>query len=424
MQKGVLFTGLIALAALGAKAQSVIDTVSIGAGYANHTFYNLESGAQSTAPRDNWDLAFEISGYSAAVLANTQKANFAVYRTPYSIANYANLDTAGISTWVQLHNSDETWALGAFNRGAIATNANDLGWGVYDQNTHYIIGDSCFVVKLSPTSYKKLKIISLISGVYMFEYANLDGSAVRTASLSKSAYSGKNFAYYDMTTDAVIDREPLSVNWDLMFGRYVAFVSQGTMAPVPYAVAGVLANKGNAVLQLNDVQDPESHVSWAGNVFSTNISTIGHDWKAVNMNTLAWNVTSDTIYFMNDRFGAVWKLRFTGFGGSSNGNYIFSKEKVSLTGVHNASGHEVGRFSVYPNPSQPGHINLLFSGEAPVRGEVSVVDMNGRVISTDLLNMAAGLGSMQVTTDRLSPGVYLIRVATDGQNSVQKIIIH
>lgn len=423
MRKTLLTTGLLAMAALGANAQIVIDTVSVGASYANHKFYSLKNDEQGTQSKDNWDIAFEINDITSSVLANTQKANFAVYRAPYSIANYGTIDTAGINTWPVLHNSDATWSVGAFNRGAISSNPMDLGWGIYDMNTHYVMGDSCFVVKLSATSYKKLKIVSLISGIYSFEYANINGSSSQTVTINKSSYTGKNFAYFDMTGNTALDREPVSANWDLMFGRYIAFVPSGPNSVSPYPVAGVLANKGVKVMQVDN--DPTPATTTAANLqlsnFSSNISTIGHDWKAVV--GMGWAITNDTLYFVADKKGDIWKMRFTGFGGSGNGNYIFSKEQMTITGINDADGNLVSRFTVYPNPSNAGVVNLLFSSELQSEVTISLSDLNGRVLSTEKTVVGGGLNSHRLSTEGLTSGVYFVNVNAGSSASIQKIVI-
>lgn len=423
MRKSLLTTGLLAVTAWSAGAQIVIDTVSVGAGYANHKFYSLKNDEQGTQSKDNWDIAFEINDITSSVLANTQKANFAVYRAPYSIANYGTLDTAGIATWPVLHNSDETWSIGAFNRGAIASNPMDLGWGIYDMNTHYVTGDSCFVVKLSTTSYKKLKIVSLIGGVYTFEYANINGSSSQTMTINKSGYTGKNFVYFDMTSNTALDREPVSTNWDLMFGRYVAFVPAGPSSVAPYAVAGVLTNKSVKVLQVDN--DPTPAATTAANFqlsnFSSNISTIGHDWKSVV--GMGWAITNDTLYFVADKKGDIWKMRFTGFGGSSNGNYIFSKEQMTITGINDAEGNLISRFTVYPNPSNAGFVNLLFSSELQSDVTISLSDLNGRTLSSEKATIDGGLNSYRLSTEGLSSGVYFVKVIAGSTASIQKIVI-
>lgn len=418
MKKQLLSFGLVALAALNTSAQTSV-TVSIGANYANQKWYSLANGEQGTAQsKDNWDLGFEINGYASTILANTQKANFAVYKTPFKIADYATLDTAGISTWPTLYNADDNWSVGALNRGANPANAMDLGWGVYDMNTHFVMGDSCYVVKLSATSYKKIKIISLASGTYNFEYANIDGTSPQVAALAKAGYTGKNFAYYDMTANAAVDREPVSSSWDLTFGRYTAFV------PTPYPSVGILSNKGVKVAQANNVANPTTYTDWQAQVLdSLHTNIIGHDWKGVDIMTGIWTVKADTVYFVQDKAKNIWRINFVAFGGASNGNYVFNKTQLATVGIKNEAGNTISQVSVYPNPSNGDKATLLFSSDENIgKVSVSITDISGKLLSTETVNVASGLNTYAIGTAELKSGIYFIRLNANGNTVTQKLI--
>lgn len=422
MKKIVLSLAIGSLAALQSNAQVVIDTVSVGAGYSNQKWYSLANDEQGTQAKDNWDLAFEISGYTASILGNVQKTNFAIYKAPYSIAQYATIDTAGVNGWPVLYNSDTTWSAGAFNRTAILSNPNDLGWGTYNSSTHIITGDSCYVVKLSPASYKKLKLVDLNGGVYSFEYANIDGSNAQSQTITKSNYPGKNFAYFDLTNNAAIDREPVSANWDLTFVKYISFVPSGPGTVSPYGVTGVLSNKGVTVAQANNVASPDTYNNWSAHTPATAINEIGYDWKEINMSTFAWDIKMDTVYFVKAKTGDIWKLHFTKFTGSSSGNFIFSKEKLSTVGIQDLKGN-VSRVSLYPNPSSGNRTTLLFATEAQLPDvSVSVVDINGKLISTEKLVVASGFNRYELNTANLESGIYVIQLTAGANTVTQKLI--
>ncbi|MBL7919952.1 MAG: T9SS type A sorting domain-containing protein [Bacteroidia bacterium] len=418
MKKLLLSIGLIALFTMGSRAQIIIDTVSVGAGYANQKYYSLQNDEQGTQGKDNWDIGFEITGYAGTILANTQKANFTVYKAPYSIANYAIIDTTGIISWPMLYNSDQTWDVGAFNRGANPFNSNDLGWGVYDVNTHIITGDSCYVIKLSAASYKKVKFENLSGGIYTFEYANINGTSSQTATINKSNYTGKNFAYYDMTANVAVDREPVSANWDLTFGRYTAFI------PTAYPVVGVMSNKGVKVAQADNVTSPSTYNTWSTHNLNSNITEIGHDWKYFNLSNNAWWLAQDTVYFVKDKPGNIWKIRFTAFGGSTTGNVVFSKEKLSTVGITDVMGNIISKVTVYPNPSNGSNTTLLFSNESEiVKVLVSIIDLNGKLISEETITTSNGINLYNLNTQLLNSGVYFIQLNAGGNETTQKLII-
>lgn len=423
MKRKLFSLGLLSLLTVGATAQIIIDTVSVGPNYANQKWYSLQNDEQGTQSKDNWDLAFEITGISSAVLANTQKANFAVYHAPFEISDYGILDTAGISTWPVAYNSDTTWTIGALNKGADSSNPFDMGWGNYDMNTHFVTGDSCFVIKLSATSYKKLRIISLASGIYTFEYANINGTNSFTQTIAKSSYTGKNFAYADLTANTVLNREPASSAWDLTFGRYTAILMAPT--PTPYSVVGIMHNKGVTVAQANNVASPSTYTAWSGHSQNTNITTIGHDWKAFDLNSNAWKIENDSVYFVKDKNDAIWKVRPIAFGGASDGNFIFSKEKLKESATVGVADHakKGSTISVYPNPTDGTHTNLLFSSDKAQTVSVSVVDMTGRTLSLVSVETSEGLTLHPLNTSELPTGVYFVKLNAGSYSAIQKLIV-
>lgn len=422
MKKQVLSLGFLAFTSLAGLGQVVTETVSIGAGYANQKWYSLQNGELGTQSKDNWDIAFEITGYSSAILANTQKPNFAVYLAPYSIDDYALVDSAGISNWPALYNSDTSWAVGAFNKGANPSNPMDLGWGVYNMSTHIVSGDSCYVVKLAGGAYKKLKIESLAGGVYTFEFADLNGSNSHTQTISKSAYSGKNFVYFDLGSNSIVDREPLSSTWDLTFGRYTALLTPTS----PYAVVGVLSNKGVSVMQANNVTAPASYTNFGSGSFNTNISCIGHDWKSFDLNSNAWVLVNDTLYFVSDKSGAIWKLRFTSFGGSSNGNFVFTKEKMEtgVVGLPDGDKSSPLHFSVFPNPAAAEKMKVLLVSNEHERVEIRLLDVQGTRLFNQIIEVHTGMQVYDNLFNNLPQGVYFVEVNAGTYSSVKKIIIH
>ncbi|HIP31124.1 MAG TPA: hypothetical protein EYG86_00025, partial [Crocinitomicaceae bacterium] len=114
-----------------------------------------------------------------------------------------------------------------------------------------ITGDRIFIIKLADGTYQKLIIEMLQGGVYTFKYADLDGENEVSASLTKSDYDGKNFGYYSIQNNTVLDREPVSPEWDLLFTKYVVDLGGGFL----YGVSGVLANVNVQVAQANGVAD-------------------------------------------------------------------------------------------------------------------------------------------------------------------------
>ncbi|RMG56862.1 MAG: hypothetical protein D6722_25755, partial [Bacteroidetes bacterium] len=117
---------------LPAGVQGQATTVSILPGYTHRAYYSLDNGLVKTAPDDGWDLAFQLTGFAAGIRAHHPQG-VRVHKVPgFGIADWALVDTAGMTAWPELHNEAARWDLGALNQGIDTANAFDLGWGIYN----------------------------------------------------------------------------------------------------------------------------------------------------------------------------------------------------------------------------------------------------------------------------------------------------
>jgi len=415
MKTNILF--LSALISANCLSAQVNETVSMTAGYANDNYYTLEDGNEVSIARDNWDLAFasnSLGGASSTVRINGgMGTNCWLYNN--DITQWASLDTTNFN-WSanQLVNSDASWTTGAFENTTPAS-AFDLGWGTYSLVTHTVEGDKIFILKLANGAYKKLIINSLISGVFSFQYADLNGANPVTSSLTKSDYLDKNFGYYSLQNDQTIDRDPLSDSWDILFTKYVTDLGGGTY----YPVTGVLANRGVSVAQVNNVGNVNT-VSYSNQSFdSTNISVLGYDWKSYSFGSGSYVITDSLVYFVGTTSGDVFKIIFTAFGGSANGDFIFTKEKVYTVSVAEAK-EKTKILDVYPNPASE-NLNITFAGGAE-QTLLSIYDVSGKEVFQKQINNI-GLNQENIDVSNLDKGIYILMLTTENSNSSKKIII-
>ena len=303
------------------------ETITMNSGYANDIYYSLANGVVSTVPRTNWDIAFQTSSRSSTILINGG-AGMKLYTYPNGdISSWANVNITGIGTWKALNNSDTTWTLGAFERNLLGH--PDYGWGIYNSINHDVVGDSLFVIQLQDQSYRKLWIMKKASSEnkYIFQFANIDGSGSVIDTVDCTPYTTKNFIYYSFGTKNVIDREPVTDDWDFVVTKYMEMIPDGTGGKVPYPVVGVLTNTGVKTAQLDNVTVETNDYSSAK--FVTPISEIGSDWKSFSMSTNLWTLTDGRVYFVKDKGLSVFKIVFTAFEGSSTGIIKFDKTKLN-----------------------------------------------------------------------------------------------
>lgn len=325
-------------------------------GYAKQVFYSLANGEVATSDVNNWELAFAVSGNGAAgsaVLLN--EANATLWSCPFDTSAWTSFDTTGYLTWKRLLNSDTTWTNGAFNAYRGAAGVYDMGWGVLNpSNNYWTFGDSLYLLKLSDNSFRKLAVVSLKTGTWEFKYADIDGSNETTVTFNKNAYPNRNFIYYSVSSNQLIDREPDYASWELTFVKHIDYVSP----PGQFvSVSSVFSNtncwtaKGN----FNDFAEANSSMS-PQTSFSKRIDNIGREWKYYSSAT-GWLVYDTIAYFIyNLDSTALYRIVFTDFGGSTDGISYFEQEELDILGL---SVNEHQQPYLFPNPvAEELNINL------------------------------------------------------------------
>jgi|SRR5690554_3688004 len=105
------------------------------------------------------------------------------------------------------------------------------------------------------------------------------------------------------------------------------------------------------------------------------------------------------IRFVNDNWGGFAYID----------NFKINDETASVKDVISSS------FSIYPNPAKD-IINI--SNSADVVGNVTITDMNGRVVK----NVTLGENEGQINIADLSQGVYILNAVSNGKSVTEKII--
>jgi hypothetical protein len=289
-----------------------IDTVSIslGANYTNDIYYSLKNGVVSMPLRTEWDIAFYTNPRTSTIMIND--GNKIVLRVcpNGNKDDWANVDTTGLSFVPKLYNtySDTTWQNGAFDKNALGH--PDYGWGVYSSSSHNVVGDSIHIIQLTDGTLKKLLIEKrdASNNTFYIKYANLDGTNEVSAEVPCSGVSDKNFVYFSMVTNQIVDHEPASATWDLVITKYWD-------ASIPYSVVGFLSNNGILVAETDTIS-----LNYTGVTYSKVVNEIGSDWKDTSL-----KLKENLAYFVKDREGKYYRIKFTSYSGMSSGNLSFEK---------------------------------------------------------------------------------------------------
>lgn len=394
MTKNIITLILILTSQITVFAQTQ-DSVSTGSSNINDVYYSFANGIVKTTPNNNWDLAFEITGFTASILVNHVKG-IDLYQTPFAISQWSNFDTAGYKNFKKMYNSEYSWSMGAFNRHT--DNNYDLGWGTYSPETHIVAGDSLFLVKFADGSFKKIQIINLFSGVYNFKYSSIDGSGEKIISIAKSNFKNKNFAYFAFANDTIIDREPLNTDWDIVFTKYSAFI------PQRYSVAGVWTNKNTKCAEAKHVSKDIANFSSFN--FSDTNSIIGYDWKKYNATLGQYTITDSLVYFIQNQKNNYWKIYFTGYKGGTSGTYFFTKQTITASVPKIANTN----FRTYPNPAN----NIINIDTDSKYLKYEILNSNG-------LNILNGNGHT-IDISSLASGFFYIKIYTETGFTVEKFL--
>lgn len=283
----------------------------------------------------------------------------------------------------------------------------DLGWGIYDIVTHVITSDKVFVIALPDGSWKKIAILSLESGTYSFQYANLDGSEFVEDQLMKSDYPDKVLAFYSISNQMELDLEPIE-EWDLVFLRYVEQIQP----EVFYGVTGALVHPNTGIQMLEGLNDPFIDGEMNFDMLSYEANAVGYDWKSYAGG--AYSLADDRCYFVQTNAGSQWRLVFAGFEGSATGNIEIGK--VLNSGV-SVADIEPMNWDVFPNPVH-GSSELYVQADFHI-DNATLTNMAGVAVCCEALK--GWNGSIQLMG--LSPGMYILSLDTEKGVVNQRILI-
>ena len=393
---------------------TVADSVSMEPTYAMDVYYSFNDGEVASVSRTNWDIAFHTVQFSATILTNGGNlVNLRAYPNS-DTTGWNTIDTTGLSTWPILYDNEEYWEDGAFNRTGV--NHPDYGWGKYNPVNHDVVGDSLFIIQLADGSFKKLWIVRKYSllNIYKFRYANLDGSDEFTLELNANDYTSKNFVYFSFADGAFIDREPDTNTWDILFTKYIGIQPNGS----PYPVIGALTNFGVYGNRFDGVEP--GFMDWTSQELDSTRASIGWEWKSFDFST-GWQVTDSLAFFVDTYYEDIYKLEFTGYGGTGTGKIVFNKTLVSpaSTGDIIQAGPI---FRVSPNPVR-GQVYITFNDEInnPVRADL--YDISGRNVYSAESQVENGVMQLDLPVTALQTGLHVLVLRTGGKAYTSKVII-
>lgn len=434
----------------------------MGVGYANDVFYELNQGSTKYQAGNDWNLAFQTTqfgepDFNAMIRVNHTRSNatdlFLINTN--AGANFATIgasDTVGkTATSMQLNNTDTSWGTGAFYANHNPLDPYSFGWGEYSPTLgHSLIGNAVYLLRTPTKAYKfwpqKYFSTPSDSARYVCRIALLDGSNDHVITIWRKGpnkglantadLSDRLFAYYNLETDSVMNREPGRPAWDLQFTQYRELVNAGPAGMMPYTLTGVLGNQSMEVADVRNI-DPNDPVHTTNNNYKTyaytkHINEIGSDWKTyVNPGPSGYYQLDTTVSFFiktqtdNSYYQLVF-TRFDGGGSAGQGKIVFAKRYLGTTvGVKNVANNSVNAWFVSPNPANTRASVMIDTKVADANARLFVVDMAGRVVMNSTVTINKGMNAYELNIANWPAGVYAVQLAgSEIKMSTRLVVAH
>ena len=178
---------------------------------------------------------------------------------------------------------------------------------------------------------------------------------------------------------------------------------------------------GVQVAQADDIDPNTVKFEDYQDSLKANIDVIGFDWKDFDLSALQWKITEDRAYFVKDIDNVVWKVIFIDFEGSSTGNAVFTKEEVGMI----SSSDEIEGLSgvlISPNPAS-GVANVLIESDRSMKMALSILDMTGKVVYSNVLNVNSGFINKQIDVRQFQSGMYVLSLSNDSGTTSRRLIV-
>jgi hypothetical protein len=180
-------------------------------------------------------------------------------------------------------------------------------------------------------------------------------------------------------------------------------------------------------IQLEEVY--ENNVYIPDNKYSTindfNFHLIEESNQAYDAATSTWTVNYGNQYTyqydVNNRIiEYISKQRYNMDTAYINNQKMEYSNFINVVAGVNYSSNTL-EVKLYPNPSENGNVNINLNLEKASNISISVMDINGRKVSSQDVNLGTGLNTVQLTN--LNAGLYFVEIVSDYGVSKSKLIV-
>lgn len=283
-------------------------SANMNSDYKYQLYYNLETNTiVGQNLKTAWDLGFETSEDGYRIILNSSKAMFAFDTDQTNFESVT--DTTGFM-------SGRKW-------DAASGNLDSTALGDWRGSNHIYILDRGYNESGTKLGFVKFQILSVEDHGYSVRYAQLDGTNEFMLDIEKD--EDYNFTFLSMNSNSVVSIEPPKDKWDLVITQYIESLS------TPYLVTGILLNRYNTSATMDSIS-AFTDITYGTAIacsLSTDINTIGYDWKKYDYDAGSFIIYPHMNYIINDQKGFYYKFHLIDFydqaGNKGNPKWEYQK---------------------------------------------------------------------------------------------------
>jgi hypothetical protein len=83
---------------------------------------------------------------------------------------------------------------------------------------------------------------------------------------------------------------------------------------------------------------------------------------------------------------------------------------------------ETTGWKVFPVPAR-SYVNVSFNSSGAGKAQVTIIDLSGRTLRTEAIQIIDGFNNMRLDLNGIMPGIYFLRMTGKDHSQVSKIII-
>lgn len=283
-------------------------TVGMGKSYINQLYFDL--GTNSEVKSNDfriWDLAFSCRKDQPVIFLNSAKF--------MKLYNFGNINFVDITDDMIDSIQEEDWKYD-MPSGFYDSTAIDKWW-----KDDFISKGEIYVLDMGideigrEYGYKLLKIVEFDGAQFTIQYANKGSAELQTMTIKIN--TELNFIHASLAKGGeVMELEPPTNDWDLLFTRYTELLYTNEGIPQWYTVTSATLNPYHVQAALDEEKD-YTEIKFDdidSYIFSNARNAVGHDWKWFDLNGSESYIIKDyKNWIIRDTESFFYKLHFIDF---------------------------------------------------------------------------------------------------------------